>query len=146
MLFSGAIGGILGGLISDHYGRKPLIVCSLVLTSPLFYGFSNSSGTLSIVFLALAGGSLLSSFSVTVVAAQEAIPNNKSLAAGLTMGFAGGLGGLMVILIGHIGDLYGLPTAISVLFFLPIVAGVIALFMKNRPTAKAERIAGRGKS
>jgi FSR family fosmidomycin resistance protein-like MFS transporter len=85
----------------------------------------------------------MSSFSVTVVAAQEAIPNNKSFAAGLTMGFAGGIGGLMVILIGRIGDLYGLTTAISVLFFLPSVAGLIALFMKSRPTSKAERIATR---
>ena len=143
MLFSGAMGGILGGFISDHYGRKPLIVGSLFLATPLFYGFSHSSGILSTIFLALAGASLLSSFSVTVVAAQEAIPNNKSLAAGLTMGFAGGVGGLMVILIGRIGDLYGLPTAISVLFFLPIVAGFIALFMKSRPTSKSERIAAR---
>lgn len=143
MLFSGAIGGILGGYISDRYGRKLLIVSSLVLATPLFYGFSHTQGILSIVFLALAGASLLSSFSVTVVAAQEAIPNNKSLAAGLTMGFAGGIGGLLVIIIGHIGDLYGLATAISVLFFLPLVAGIIALFMKNRPSAKAERIAAR---
>jgi FSR family fosmidomycin resistance protein-like MFS transporter len=49
MLFSGAIGGILGGLISDHYGRKPLIVGSLILATPLFYSFSHSHGTLSIV-------------------------------------------------------------------------------------------------
>ncbi|MCB8816657.1 MFS transporter [Desulfosporosinus shakirovi] len=143
MLFSGAIGGILGGYISDRYGRKLLIVSSLILATPLFYGFSHTQGILSIIFLALAGASLLSSFSVTVVAAQEAIPNNKSLASGLTMGFAGGIGGLLVIIIGHIGDLYGLATAISVLFFLPLVAGIIALFMKNRPSAKAERIAAR---
>ena len=135
MLFSGAIGGILGGLISDNYGRKP--------ATPLFFGFSHSGGTLSIIFLAFAGACLLSSFSVTVVAAQEAIPNNKSLAAGLTMGFAGGIGGLMVILIGRIGDLYGLSTAISVLFVLPIVEGFIALFIKSRPPAKAERITAR---
>lgn len=141
MLFSGAIGGILGGYFSDRYGRKPLIVGSLLLATPLFYGFIYSQGTLSIVFLALAGACLLSSFSVTVVAAQEAIPNNKSLAAGLTMGFAGGVGGLLVVVIGGIGDHYGLTTAISVLFFLPLLAGITALFMKNRPSAKAQRIA-----
>jgi len=143
MLFSGAIGGILGGYISDRYGRKPLIVGSLVLATPLFYGFLYSQGTLSVVFLALAGACLLSSFSVTVVAAQEAIPNNKSLAAGLTMGFAGGVGGLLVIVIGGIGDLYGLSASISVLFFLPLIAGITALFMKNRPTSKAQRIVAR---
>lgn len=143
MLFSGAIGGIIGGFISDHYGRKPLIVSSLILTTPLFYGFIHSKGTLSTVFLALAGATLLSSFSVTVVAAQEAIPNNKSLAAGLTMGFAGGIGGLMVIIIGRIGDLYGLSTAIYVLTMLPIVAGFMALFMKSRPTARSARMVAR---
>ncbi|ODA41289.1 MFS transporter [Desulfosporosinus sp. BG] len=143
MLFSGAIGGVLGGLISDNYGRKPLIVSSLILSTPLFYSFLHSHGTLSVVFLALAGASLLSSFSVTVVAAQEAIPNNKSLAAGLSMGFAGGIGGLMVIIIGRIGDSYGLSSAISILFFLPLVAGIIALFMKSRPSAKAGRLSAR---
>lgn len=90
--------------------------------------------------LILTGASLLSSFSGTVVAAQEAIPNNKSLAAGLTMVFAGGLGGLMVVLMGRIGDLYGLPTAISVLLFSPIGSRFIALFMKSGPTAKRKEL------
>lgn len=143
MLFSGAVGGILGGFISDHYGRKPLIMGSLILATPLFYGFLYAQGIMSTIFLALAGASLLSSFSVTVVAAQEAIPNNKSLAAGLTMGFAGGVGGLLVVIIGRIGDAYDLTTAISVLFCLPIVAGLIGFFMKNRPAAKAQRVAAR---
>ncbi|KGK89695.1 MFS transporter [Desulfosporosinus sp. HMP52] len=143
MLFAGAIGGILGGYISDRFGRKPLTIGSLVLATPCFYGFLYTNGTLSVVLLALAGACLLSSFSVTVVAAQEAIPNNKSLAAGLTMGFAGGVGGLLVIPIGRIGDLYGLSTSISILFLLPLLAGLTALFMRNRPAAKSQRIAAR---
>ncbi|NLI91342.1 MAG: MFS transporter [Peptococcaceae bacterium] len=135
MLFCGALGGIIGGYLSDRYGRKGLIVTSLVLTTPLLFGFLFTSGWISTILLALAGASLLSSFSVTVVAAQEAIPNNKSLAAGITMGFSAGLGSLAVIPIGRIGDLYGLSTAIMILFCLPVVAGFIALFMKNRPPA-----------
>ncbi|MDI6915558.1 MAG: MFS transporter [Desulfitobacteriaceae bacterium] len=139
MLFAGAFGGILGGFISDFYGRKRLIVGSLVLSTPLFFAFLNTQGTLSTIFLALAGATLLSSFSVTVVAAQEAIPENKALAAGLTMGFAGGLGGIAVIFLGRIGDIWGLSTAISVIFCLPILAGLLGLLMKSRPAARTQR-------
>lgn len=140
MLFSGAFGGIIGGFLSDRYGRKRLIVGSLIISSPLFFAFLNTHGTLSMVFLALAGAALLSSFSVTVVAAQEAIPDNKALAAGLTMGFAGGLGGLAVILIGRIGDIWGLSSAVFVIFLLPIFAGLIGIFMKSRPATRKQPI------
>jgi len=143
MLAAGAVGGVLGGFISDYYGRKRLIVGSLMLSTPLFLLFFVTHGIMSTVFLALAGATLLSSFSVTVVAAQEAIPDNKALAAGLTMGFAGGIGGLAVILIGRIGDIWGLPTAVSVIFCLPVVAGAIALLMKSRPAARVQRAAAR---
>ena len=139
MLFSGAIGGIVGGYISDYYGRKRLIVGSLVMSTPLFFAFLYTEGVASTLFLALAGAALLSSFSVTVIAAQEAIPDNKALAAGLTMGFAGGIGGIVVILIGRIGDIWGLSSAVFVIFLLPIFAGLIGLCMKSRPAARTQR-------
>ena len=139
MLFAGAVGGLLGGFLSDYYGRKQLIVGSLLLSSPLFFAFFYTQGALSMIFLAWAGATLLSSLSVTVVAAQEAIPDNKALAAGLTMGFAGGIGGLAVILIGRIGDRWGLASAIFVLFLLPLAAGLVALLMKGRPAARLQR-------
>jgi len=140
MLATGAIGGVIGGYISDIFGRKRLVVGSLIISTPLFFGFFLTNGILSTIFLALAGAALLSSFSVTVIAAQEAIPNNKALAAGLTMGLAGGLGGLAVILLGRIGDIWGLSTAIIVIFLLPLFAGLIGLFMKSRPTARSQRL------
>ncbi|AFM39285.1 arabinose efflux permease family protein [Desulfosporosinus acidiphilus SJ4] len=143
MLASGAIGGVIGGFISDYYGRKPLIVGSLILSTPLFFGFLYTEGAVSTLFLALAGAALLSSFSVTVVAAQEAIPENKALAAGLTMGFAGGLGGLAVIFIGSIADTWGLTSAVDVIFLLPILAGLFGFFMKSHPAARTQRAAAR---
>lgn len=142
MLFCGAIGGIIGGYLSDRFGRKKLIVISLIATTPLLFGFLYTSGLTSTILLALAGTTLLSSFSVTVVAAQEAIPNNKSLAAGLSLGFAGGLSSLAIIPIGRIGDIFGLSTAIVIFFALPIFAGLLALLMKDRPSAFSERSAG----
>lgn len=143
MLAAGAIGGIIGGFISDSFGRKRLIVGSLVISTPLFFAFLNTHGALSVVFLALAGAALLSSFSVTVIAAQEIIPNNKAMAAGLTMGFAGGIGGLAVILLGRIADLWGLQTAISIIFLLPLLAGLIGMLMKSHPAARSQRMMAR---
>lgn len=140
MLATGAIGGVIGGFISDFYGRKRLIVGSLVISTPFFFGFFLTQGILSTVFLALAGAALLSSFSVTIVAAQEAIPNNKALASGLTMGFAGGLGGLAVIFMGRIADIWSLSTALTIIFLLPLLAGFIALLMKSHPAARSERL------
>lgn len=132
MLFSGAIGGVVGGFVSDRYGRKPLIVVSLMISTPFFFAFLATQGILSTIFLALAGASILASFSVTVVAAQEAIPENKALAAGISMGLAGGLGGLAVIFIGRLGDVWGLSQAVFLLFSLPVVAGLIGLSMRGQ--------------
>jgi MFS transporter, FSR family, fosmidomycin resistance protein len=139
MLAAGAAGGVVGGFLSDYFGRKQLIIGSLVLSTPLFFAFLLTNGVLSTVFLALAGSALLSSFSVTVIAAQEAIPENKALAAGLTMGFAGGLGGLAVIIIGRIGDIFGLTAAVAILFLLPIIAGFVGFLMKNRQPERLQR-------
>lgn len=133
MLTTGAVGGVLGGFLSDRFGRKRLIVLSLLVSTPLYFAFLYTQGVLSTIFLALASMALFFSFSVTIVAAQEAIPSNKALAAGLTMGFAGGVGALAVIWIGNIADSFGLFTAISVLFCLPVLAGLIGLFMKSHP-------------
>jgi FSR family fosmidomycin resistance protein-like MFS transporter len=132
MLFSGAVGGIIGGFLADRYGRKPLIVTSLLMSTPFFFAFLATQGFLSTLFLALAGACLLSSFSVTVVAAQEAIPDNKALAAGISMGLAGGLGGLAVIFVGKLGDAWGLPQAVFLLFSLPVVAGLIGFSMQSK--------------
>jgi FSR family fosmidomycin resistance protein-like MFS transporter len=143
MLAAGAVGGVIGGFIADRYGRKRLTVWSLLISSPLFFGFFLTHGVLSAVFLALAGAALLSSFSVTILSAQEAIPNNKSLAAGLTLGFAIGLGGFAAILIGKIADTWGLNVSVIIIFLLPLVAGLFGLLMKDQPAARAQILSPR---
>lgn len=131
-LAAGAVGGLIGGYISDRYGRKPLIVYSLALASLFFYGFLYTGGFLSFVLLALGGMALLSSFSVTVAAAQEVIPENKALASGLSLGFAIGMGGLAVSPIGKYADIYGIDAAVHLVFLLPLAAAFIGLFLKKQ--------------
>jgi FSR family fosmidomycin resistance protein-like MFS transporter len=132
MLFAGAMGGIFGGYLSDKVGRKTVIICSLILASPLFYCFLHTSGFIKYIFLSLAGAALLASFSVTVVLAQEIISKNAAMASGLTLGFGIGMGGLGIALVGIIIEHMGLAYAINMLVWFPLLAGLLAFTLKGK--------------
>lgn len=131
-LAAGSIGGIIGGYISDRYGRKLLIVGSLVLAALFFYGFLSTNGVLSFILLSVGSLALLSSMSVTVAAAQEIIPQNKALASGLSLGFAIGMGALAITPIGKFADLFGLESAVRLVFFLPLTAALAGMFLHEK--------------
>jgi FSR family fosmidomycin resistance protein-like MFS transporter len=132
MLFSGAIGGVLGGYLSDYWGRKTVIVGSLLLSTPCFYLFLQSSGFAMYLYLILAGASLLASFSVTIVLAQELISKNAAMASGLTLGFGIGVGGLGVGLVGVLIEHMGLSYGINLLVSLPLAAGFFAFTLRRK--------------
>ena len=126
-LFFGALGGMLGGYLSDRIGRQQVIVASLV-SFPLFMAVAMLlSGPFRWLFLAIAGISLLASFSVTVVFAQELLPQHLGVASGLTFGLSFGAGGVGVGLSGLLADLFGLQMSVWLLVLLPGIAGLIAL-------------------
>ncbi|MDA8145819.1 MAG: MFS transporter, partial [Thermaerobacter sp.] len=88
-------------------------------------------------FLALAGATLLASFSVTVVSAQEILPKNAALAGGLVLGLSGGLGALGLAAIGYLAQVLGLPTALEYVTFLPLAAAALSFLLPGKPKATA---------
>ena len=65
------------------------------------------------------------SFSVTVVYAQELVPNKIGTMAGLTVGLAFGMGALGSVLIGILMDYIGIYSTMVVVSLLPLL-GVVA--------------------
>lgn len=126
-LFFGAMGGLLGGHLSDQVGRHLVIATSLLMFPVLMAMALAIPGPLQWLFLATAGATLLASFSVTVVFAQELLPRRLGLASGLTLGLAFGAGGVGVGLSGFLADALGLRTSVWILLALPGIAGLLAL-------------------
>ncbi len=136
-LFFGAMGGLLGGHLSDRIGRHLVISTSLLMFPVPMASALALPGLLQWFLLAVAGATLLASFSVTVVLAQELLPRRLGLASGLTLGLAFGAGGVGVGLSGFLADTLGLHSSVWILLALPGIAGLLALTLS--PARRAAR-------
>ena len=137
---SGTVGDLVGGRLSDRFGRKWVIVGSVAGAIPLLYLFLLTDGWLSFLFLALAGAVLIASIPVSVVFGQELVPEQRGLVSGVLMGFAWGVGALLIGLVGYLGDVLGLEVALGLLTMLLVPATILAAGLKEpaqEPTTQA---------
>jgi MFS transporter, FSR family, fosmidomycin resistance protein len=129
-LLGGAVGTLTGSPVADRIGYKLYLTLSMVLTSALLPLFFVTSGWMVFVALAALGMALISSFTVTVVMAQELLPRHLGVASGLMVGFAIGTGGIGVTILGVIADHYGVPVALKSIMVLPVAGLLISLLIK----------------
>ncbi len=132
MLLAGVVGQVMGGVLSDRYGRKEYSILGMTLSIPVFLIFISTNGIVSYIALLLFGLTLWSTFAVTVAVAQEMMPHNVGLASGLVLGLAVGGGGIGVAVTGALADTLSVETALSFLP-LPILAAVICFIVLPYP-------------
>ena len=129
-LVSGAIGTFFGGPLSDRFGKKNIISFSMLATVPFSILIPYVPPTIAFIFLILTGFILMTSFSVTVVYAQELVPGKIGTMSGLTVGLAFGMGAIGSVSLGYIADLIGLQSMITWLGVLPLM-GLIAFLLPS---------------
>lgn len=144
MLVAGAAGTLVGGALADRFGRKPVLVASLVLQPPILLASTTVGTVPAIALISLLGFVAISSFSVTIVMGQEYLPSRIGLASGFTLGVAVGFGGLAAPLFGWVGDEFGLTTSMQALAVLPAVGAALALTLPASPSARRNVAAARG--
>lgn len=133
---AGAVGGLLGGRLSDTHGRKLVVVSSLALSTPLLFLTLVTSGPAVWPLLAASGALLLASNSVTVVQGQELLPASTGVASGLTLGFGFGLSGVLASVLTALSDHIGVTDATRIVPFVALLAAVLALGVSSSPSGR----------
>lgn len=126
-LGAGTIGTLAGGPLADRIGHRKMLFASMALQVPLIHLFLVSKGGLVFALAAAVGATIVSTFSVTIVMAQELFPRRMATASGTIAGFAIGTGGIGVTLLGAVADRYGVPAAAHLINVLPAIGALLAL-------------------
>ncbi len=128
-LGAGAVGTLIGGPLADRWGARRFTIAAFMLAAPFGASFLLAKGIPAVIALALFGGALVSTFTVTVILGQAYLPRSAGLASGLIVGFAIGTGGVAVALLGWVADLVGVPAVLWISALMPLAGFTVALFL-----------------
>lgn len=131
-MICGAMGGFVGGSLSDRFGRKRMVALSFLLVMPALYSFLHVPTSWTFFCLALLGFVFFLGEAPCIVMAQETIPGRGGTMSALIMGFAWGMAGVGVFGTGILADIFGIEQAMGFLLFLPTTAFVLAFFLPGK--------------
>lgn len=135
-LLMGAVGTFIGGPLADRFGKKAIIMISLLVPAPLTILLPYSGPFVAIILIAVIGVLILSSFSVAVVYAQELIPGKIGTMSGLIVGLAFGLGAVGSVFFGALIDGIGLTPTMIIVSFIPLL-GILTFLLPNDDKIRA---------
>ena len=135
-LFLGAVaaGTFFGGPIGDKIGRKAVIWFSILGVAPFTLLLPHVDLFWTTILSVVIGFILASAFSAIVVYAQELVPGNVGMIAGVFFGLMFGFGGIGAALLGYLADIHGIEYVYFLCSFLPLL-GVLAIFLPRSKKA-----------
>ncbi|WP_078901502.1 MFS transporter [Actinacidiphila yeochonensis] len=129
-LAGGVSGTLLGGRIADRLGMVRTVQIGGGLALPMLAGLVLTPGSVvPLLFAVLTGLTLNLPFAVLVKLGQDYLPTRPGTAAGVTLGLAVSVGGLLAPLLGLVADAHGPRGALAVLCVVPPIALGLGLFL-----------------
>jgi FSR family fosmidomycin resistance protein-like MFS transporter len=131
--FLGAVaaGTFMGGPIGDRFGRKPVILGSIVGVLPFALLLPHVDLFWTTVLSIIIGLVLSSAFSAILVFAQELVPHRVGLVSGLFFGFAFGVAGAGAGALGWLADQTSIGFVYQLCAFLPAL-GLLAFWLPGQ--------------
>ena len=139
-VFLGAVaaGTVLGGPVGDRFGRKYVIWGSILGVLPFTLALPFANLAVTGVLSAIIGLILASAFSAILVYAQELVPGNVGMIAGLFFGLAFGIGGLGAAALGVLADATSITFVFRLCAWLPALGLLTALLPDLEPHGARE--------
>jgi FSR family fosmidomycin resistance protein-like MFS transporter len=134
-LFAVALGTIIGGPVGDRIGRKRVIWGSILGTAPFSLALPHVGLTGTVILTVFVGVILASAFSAILVYAQELVPGNVGMIAGLFFGLAFGIAGIGSAALGHLADRTSIEFVFRICAFLPLL-GLLTIFLPEVEPAR----------
>ena len=128
-----AIGTLLGGFLGDRYGRKYVILFSILGAAPFTLAMPYLGLGWTIAMSVITGLVIASAFSAIVVYATDLKPDKVGMIAGIFFGLMFGLGGVGSAFFGWLADLTSIEFIFRVSTWLPLLGVVAFLLPDVRP-------------
>lgn len=135
--FLGAVaaGTFFGGPVGDRIGRKAVIWFSILGVTPFTLALPYVDLFWTSVLSLVIGFILASAFSAIVVYAQELVPGNVGMIAGVFFGLMFGFGGIGAAFLGHLADIHGIEYVYKLCSYLPLLGCLTILLPSTRKKA-----------
>ena len=135
-IFAGGIGSLISGHIEKNIGAANVFYISMISTFPLMVLFiltCSSHPTLSLVIFVIMGFITMMATPVTMVMAQNVIPEYKSIISGFINGFSWGIVAIVMSLLGFVAEKFGITNVLILVSIIPAVCSILVkeLFKEN---------------
>ena len=120
-LLMSALGTVAGGPLTDRFGRRIVILWSILGAAPFALALP-WAGLSGVIVLALVVSFIMSSaFTAILVWALDAAPARIGMVSGLFFGLSFGMGGLATVIFGLAADHFGLQQTFAAASVLPLM-------------------------
>ncbi len=129
LVLASAVGTVGCGSLADRFGRRTVILATLVLSVPAILVFGLFPGPWAFASAALIGLLAASTAPLMLLMAQQLMSSRAGLASGLVMGLGFVTGAIGIPINGAIGDAIGLQRSLLTHVILVMVTIGVAWFL-----------------
>ena len=135
LLVVGVVGNLSGGWFADRFGTRRILMATMAMATVLLGLFTQAAGVWLWLICAALGIVLFATLPLTILVAQDLLPENRSLGSGLALGLANALGAVGVMAVGPLAQWWDVRAPLWCAAIGGLIAMLLVLRMPRRASA-----------